>query len=257
MSNAFRNKGVLTYFGFSLSVGGVFARTSGTGIFNKMINEQKKTGEAFTPGQTDPTGMHAEFKMFGSSNARYVSDLVNGNFETGNLQGWTKDGDGRVISQLVFITPIEGNFMGIISTGLGFTTESGSISQGICIPAGKTTLSFKYDFLSEEFMKYVGTLYQDYFKVIIKTKDSEDQLFYKKIDDLQDEVTQAVGIHFDQPLWEPGDTTEDGVWMTGWTTVTLDVSAYAGKPVTLTFACGDVGDSIFDTAVLLDEIKIY
>ena len=256
MSDAFRNQGVLTYFGFSVPVDTPFSIPCAIGIFDKMINQQKKTGEVFVPGQIDPDFKHAEFKMSGSANARYVSDFVNGDFETGSLQGWTKEGDGRVLSQLVFISPSQGNFMGIISTGLGYTTQSGSISQGCCIPAGKTTLAFKYNFLSEEFRKYVGTQFQDSFTVVLKTDSSQVTLFYRKIDDLAGEITQAIGIHFDQPLWVLGDTTEDGVWMTGWTTVTLDVSAYAGKPVTLTFACGDVGDSIFDTAILLDDIKI-
>ena len=257
MSDAFRNKGVLTYFGFSLSVGTQFAKTCATGVFDKMINQQKKTGEAFTPGQTDPDPPPAEFKMYGSANARYVSEFVNGNFETGNLQGWTKEGDGRVISQLVFVDPAQGSFMGIISTGLGYTTESGSISQGFCIPAGKTTLTFQYDFLSEEFKKYCGTAYQDYFEVAIDSGGGETVLFYKNIDDLCGEVTQATDIHFDQEPPDPNDPneTEDGVWRTGWTTVSLDISSYAGKSVILIFKCGDVGDSIFDTAILLDDIK--
>lgn len=257
MSDAFRNKGVLTYFGFSLSVHSSFAKPCATGIFDKMINQQKKTGEAFTPGQTDPKPPSAEFKMYGSANARYVSDFVNGDFETGSLQGWNREGDGRVISHLVFIDPSQGSFMGIISTGLGFTTSSGSISQGICIPAGKTTLSFKYNFLSEEFMKYCGDVFQDYFEVSIDSGDGSATLFSKRIDDLCGDVTEAEGIHFDQPPPDPEDPneTEDGVWMTGWTTVTIDISDYAGKSVTVTFACGDVGDSVFDTAVLLDEIK--
>jgi hypothetical protein len=147
--------------------------------------------------------------------------------------------------------------MGIISTGLGFTTSSGSISQSICIPAGKTTLSFKYNFLSEEFKKYCNSSYQDYFAVSIDSGNGSVTLFSKNIDDLCGDVTEAEGIHFDQPPPDPEDPdpTEDGVWMTDWTTVTLDISAYAGKSVTITFACGDVGDSVFDTAVLLDEIK--
>ncbi len=252
MSDAFRNKGVLTYFGFTLSVGTGFAKTCATGVFDKMINQQKKTGEAFTPGLTDPDPPPAEFKMYGSVNAHYVSDFVNGDFETGSLQGWTKEGDGRVISQLVFIDPTQGSYMGIISTGLGYTTSSGSISQSICIPVGKTTLSFKYNFLSEEFKKFCNSYYQDYFAVSIDSGNGSVTLFSKNIDDLCGEVTHAEGIHFDI---SDTITTEDGVWMTGWTTVTLDISAYAGKSVTVVFACGDIGDSIFDTAVLLDEIK--
>ncbi|MFH1336345.1 MAG: choice-of-anchor L domain-containing protein, partial [Candidatus Zixiibacteriota bacterium] len=257
MSNAFTNKGTLTYLGYTKSVSSSFCVTNAISFFGKLVAEVKKTGESFTAGQVDPSPPNAVWVMFGSAKAIYGSDFVNGDFETGSLQGWTKDGDGRVISQLVSITPTQGSFMGIISTGLGYTTSSGSISQSFCIPAGKTTLSFKYDFLSEEFKKYCGDVFQDYFQVTIDSGGSPVTLLNKRIDDLCGEVTQAEGIHFDQPLPEPGDTTEDGVWMTGWTTVTINVTAYAGKPVTLTFVCGDVKDSEWDTAVLLDEIKIY
>jgi len=257
LANAFKNKGALTYLGYDNSVNSSFCVSMATTFFQKMVDQHKKTGEAFTAGQKDPSAPYAEFKMFGSDKARYGSEFVNGDFETGSLQGWAKEGDGRVISQLVFVDPAQGSFMGIISTGLGYTTQSGSISQGCCIPAGKTTLTFKYDFLSEEFKKYCGTAYQDYFEVAIDSGGGETVLFYKNIDDLCGEVTQATGIHFDQEPPDPNDPneTEDGVWMTGWTTVPLDISSYAGKSVILIFKCGDVGDSIFDTAVLLDDIK--
>ena len=257
MSNAFTNKGTLTYLGYTKSVSSGFCVTNAISFFGKLVAEGKKTGESFTAGQVDPSPPNAVWVMFGSAKAVYGSDFVNGDFETGSLQGWTKDGDGRVISQLVSITPTQGSFMGIISTGLGYTTSSGSISQSFCIPAGKTTLSFKYDFLSEEFMKYCGDVFQDYFQVTIDSGGSPTTLLYKKIDDLCGGVSQAGGIHFDQPEPDPDDpNAEDGVWMTGWTPVTLNISAYAGKSVTLTFTCGDIGDSIFDTAILLDEIKI-
>jgi hypothetical protein len=45
--------------------------------------------------------------------------------------------------------------------------------------------------------------------------------------------------------------------MTDWQTITFDVSAYQGKRITLILAAGDVGDSIYDTAIILDEISIY
>jgi len=259
MSNAFTNKGTLTYLGYTKSVSSGFCVTNAISFFGKLVAEGKKTGESFTAGLIDPGPKHAEWVMFGSAKAIYGSSFVNGDFETGSLQGWLKNGDGRVISQLVSITPTQGSFMGIISTGLGLETYTGSISQSICIPAGKTTLSFKYNFLSEEFKKYCYTQFQDYFAVSIDSGNGSVTLLSKNIDDLCGEVTQAEGIHFDQPEPDPDDPDEeeDGVWMTGWVTVSLNISAYAGKSVILTFACGDMGgDSIYDTAILLDEIKI-
>jgi hypothetical protein len=35
----------------------------------------------------------------------------------------------------------------------------------------------------------------------------------------------------------------------------LNFNTYAGKTIVLKFGCTDVGDSIYDTAVLLDEIQ--
>jgi hypothetical protein len=49
-------------------------------------------------------------------------------------------------------------------------------------------------------------------------------------------------------------------WSVGWRTESIDVSALAaanvGKSVTLRFSAGDVGDSIYDTAVLIDGIRL-
>jgi len=50
------------------------------------------------------------------------------------------------------------------------------------------------------------------------------------------------------------------VWSTGWQPQSIDISGIAAanqnKPVTIKFSAGDVGDSIFDSAILLDAIKI-
>ena len=48
----------------------------------------------------------------------------------------------------------------------------------------------------------------------------------------------------------------DGVWNTQWREVKVDVSSFAGQgPVTLRFCTSDKADSIFDTAVLVDDIQ--
>ncbi len=90
-------------------------------------------------------------------------------------------------------------------------------------------------------MEWVGSQYQDYFEVTV----NGNVLYYENVDALAGSVSY-IAISFDQ-----GD-----VYHTGWTSVTLDVSAYAGQSCAIKFKCGDVGDSIYDTAVLLDVIAL-
>jgi hypothetical protein len=47
------------------------------------------------------------------------------------------------------------------------------------------------------------------------------------------------------------------VYMTDWQNFAYDISAFQGKTVTLQFEAEDLGDEIYDTAILLDNIKIY
>ncbi len=251
MSDAFLNKGASTYFGFSETVRSWFDRDMANQLFPSLITDNEPTGVAFVPGQHDDHEPPAYFVMFGNDESHFASDFANGDFEEGDLTGWNTYGDGRVITQLGFITPFGGNFMGIISTGLGYTTETGSISQNFCVPEDITTLAINWNFLSEEFLEWVGSSYQDYFQIsVIDEYGNEDVLFYKSIDDIYNEYSLSLvspDIVFDQ-----GD-----VYFTGWQFLELDISAYAGTGITLVLSSGDVGDSIYDTAILLDDITIY
>ncbi|MCB2222247.1 MAG: hypothetical protein KQI35_17825 [Bacteroidetes bacterium] len=251
MSDAFINKGASTYFGFSETVKSWFDRDMANQLFPELITNNKSTGEAFVPGQHDNNDPAAYFVMIGNDEAHFASDFANGDFEEGDLTGWNTFGDGRVITQLGFIAPYGGNFMGIISTGLGYTTETGSISQNFCVPEGVTTLTLNWNYLSEEFLEWVGSGYQDYFQIsVIDEFGFEDVLYYKSIDDIYNEFPLTLvspDIVFDQ-----GD-----VYYTDWQYLELDISLYAGTGITLVLSSGDVGDSIYDTAILLDDITIY
>ena len=254
MADVFINKGANAYFGFDATVQGSFTKEMANDLFHQLINEHTNTGEAFIPNQNDSSNPPAEFVMLGNepqrSNTYFEVGLVNGGFEEGNLTGWSTEGDGRVITQLGNISPYENDFMGIISTGLGFTEATGSISQSFFVNTGVTTLSLKWNFLSEEFMEFVGSQYQDYFEIkLIEENGNEYTIFYKSIDDIADEynLTEvSPDVVFDQ-----GD-----VYGTGWQSFIYDISQSSGSGVTLILGAGDVGDSIFDTAILLDKIEI-
>ena len=108
-------------------------------------------------GVSDGSDDDARLIALGNNSLKLATgELENGGFESGSLTPWVKVGDGRVRSQLGATKPTEGNYMGIISTGLGFTTETGQISQSACLSDSATNLRFDWNFFSEEFLEYCG-----------------------------------------------------------------------------------------------------
>lgn len=259
LGNAFIGKGAKTYYGFNKVVNVTFCAQAADSAVKRLAKDLKNTGEAFIGG-SDPESPNAVYEIKGENDIHYPDDLINGDFEFGKIDGWTKVGDGRVISQLATVNPTGGSYMGIISTGLGYTTATGSIFQTFTVKNTESTLTIKWNFLSEELLEYIGSSFQDYFRVIIKKDDgTENILISKTIDGIAAQfgatkeppnpgnlISVSPGIVFDR-----GD-----VYMTGWQTSTFDVTAYRGKRITLILAAGDVGDSIFDTAILLDDISV-
>jgi hypothetical protein len=179
--------------------------------------------------------------------------------------GWTKSGDGRVISRLGFINPTNESYMGIISTGLGFTTLMGDLSQSFTVPANANEISLKWNFLSEEFLEFIGSRFQDRFQVVMVSEDFGEEILLNKSIDVIAAEFGASKPTTEIPEGIPGDLIsvspdivfdKGGVFMTGWQSSSFNISKYRGKCVTLILRCTDVGDSIYDTAILLDDIKI-
>lgn len=273
MANAFINNGSKTYLGYSDYVLATFATTRATDFHNKWVLDPTNlvtTGESFTPGLNDGQATPAHWQMIGANDLELPSgtELQDGGFETGTLGAWKALGDGRVLKQLGQFSPVEGAYMGIISTGLGFTTSSGSIEQKVCLPSTAKTLDFSWNFNSEEFVEWCGSSFQDTFHVDVITDTGTQNLLSLKVDDLCSSVTPS-NLKFDQSSGActptPGVGSGTGgndctVWTTGWQSQSSDISGIAtsnqGKPVTINFSTGDVGDSIFDTGVLVDNIRI-
>ncbi len=251
LSNAFLGKGAKAYFGFNKIVSTSFCKAKCDELFQKMAVELKNNGQAFTAGQSDPGSHHATYTMNASTNELHYSfDLINGDFELGNLTGWSREGDGRVITQLAGTAPTQGNFMGIISTGLGYTTSSGSIAQSFKVPDSVSNLKIKWNFMSEEFMEWVGSQYQDYLTFALRDSNGvEHELFHNTIDSFVGFglIDVSPPVYFDH-----GDC-----YGTDWREFVADIVPYRGQVVRLIVRIGDVGDSAYDSACLLDEISIY
>lgn len=139
--------------------------------------------------------------------------------------------------------------MAIISTGLGSVSDSDStVSQTFKISPYAKILSFKYNVISEEPMEYVHSKYDDKFQASLTDESgSEMTLAYSSVND-------ASWTGFGGDIFADGDAT---TYQTGWNIIEKDVSSLAGKSVTLTFLVWDVGDSSYDTAALIDDVKLY
>jgi hypothetical protein len=252
MASAFLGSGAGSYLGFSKVVNSNFAQSVAQQFFTEMVTNGDTTSEAFatvTP-LVDPAAPFAVFQRSGLDELAYGSEFENGGFEEG-LTAWSVDGDGRVIAVLAEYSPTEGDFMGIISTGLGFTTTSGALSQTFCLNPGADRLEFDWNYFSEEFVEWCGPQhpYNDPFEVVISWPGSSLVIFYEDVDSLCSSVV-PTNVSFDQ----------GGVYSTGWRSASIDISAIAaaagGAAVTVTFRSYDLGDSIFDTAILLDRIRV-
>ncbi len=245
--------GVGTLIGFDDTVGLAFASSALTDFWTALLGDAGTAGaalDAVSPA-SDPGHAGAQIRLLGKRALYFGSGLSNGDFESGQLTGWSAAGDARVITQLGEALP-QGRYMAIISTGLGSQTDVGSLSQTLCLPADADTLRLAWNLFSEEFLEWCGSVNQDSFDIfLVDDAQIRYPLFRRRIDDLCDQVTPA-GIAFDQ---QPSED-DAGVYATGWQELAIGIADFAGTTVTLHLAVGDVGDSLYDTAVLLDGIAI-
>ncbi len=270
MALQFIAAGAAAVVGYSDYISASYAYEKGWGVFDGMINSGLSVLQAIVPGD-DPAHPGARLRMYGDSaaNANDVN-LINPSWDNGKVTGWKPVGDGRVVSRLGGTGPVAGKFMGIISTGLGFTTDNGSLEQPFCVGKNKQNLCYFWKFYSEEFIEWCGSSYMDEFRATLTADSGQITMTDVWIDQLcpydcggkspcdpgsasckcgqQWKTLTKADVGFDQ-----GD-----VWMTPWQKTCNDVSALSGidKKVNLKFFATDKGDSIYDTVILLDEVTV-
>jgi hypothetical protein len=277
--------------GFSGYVQSEWARGKVTELFEGAVG-QGLVGQSHSGGQ-DPDNPGTYWRLLGAGNLDLsASEIINASFEDGDTTGWRRDGDGRVISQLGGSTAVHGKFMGLISTGLGFTVQTGSLEQDFCIPADKTEVQVYWKFFSEEFLEYCGSQFQDTFQTVLIGAAGQLTLVDLKVDDLCgygdgncgscpnpiacdvncmggsgckiDPQTGICGGSYPCDCGKyfvgltPSDVQFDqgGVFNVLWQKTTKNIQPLAGAgKVTLRMFASDTGDSIFDTVILMDAIE--
>ena len=250
-------KAVVGYSGYVTST---FAYEQGTSFFSNLIEGLVTAGAAMPKVlEEDPDNPGSSIALLGGPNLNVTdSNLINPSWETGDLTGWQKTGDGRVISRLGVSLPVEGKFMGVVSTGMGYTPQTGEIFQTFCIAEDFTEASFYWKLASEEFKEWCGTMFQDTFEATMEGSEGLLTLASMAVDDLcppEDCVNcgnQYEGLTQCDFLLDQGDC-----WMTTWRPAKVDVTQLAGMgAVTLRFYATDVGDSLYDSVILLDTVKL-
>ena len=143
--------------------------------------------------------------------------LVNGNFEAGNLSGWTAAGITGVVST--------GAHGGTYAAQIGSTTPGGdsSITQQITLPTGSPQLSFWYKNVCADTITYDWTTVT---------------------------VTNTAGTVLATPLAKT--CTNTGAWVQ----VTASLTAWAGTAVKLVFANHDDNNAGDPTYTLFDDIAV-
>lgn len=178
-------------------------------------------------------------------------------FESG-LPGWDTSGDVVVVEQMGPATAPEGKKMLRLSTGLAYAAPSWA-QKAMCASKGVSKVSFQWRMFSEEFDEYCGSSYQDYFVVwLLKGDGTKTELGRWTIDQMCPKGQHAcatcgdksVGITKTDVTFDKGD-----VWATPWLSTTLPLPSGA-ESATLVWEVSDVGDSAYDTVVLVDGIVL-
>lgn len=179
------------------------------------------------------------------------------------------------------IKPNEGKWMARITTGITGIGEVGSVlTQLFTLPKGATNLYFDYIFLSEEFNEFVNTQFDDTFRATVTPSSTgipEDikvvSINNPGVGDLvlcTNRDGQAANCLPEDAIFNCGFLGGDGTCgkipfvkgnrnatVSKWATASIDLSKYAGQSITLdlTFTTTDKGDDVYDTQVLLDNIR--
>ncbi len=243
--------------------------TDGAGRYNLYINGGPFTVTGFDPFRGSGGSAGGSIAVSGSTvtvnlpltplaAAPNTRDGVrNGGFERGDLSNWAMTGAATARQQLgptssgVIIRPTEGEWMADINTGTNAVGGVGSsLKQAFVVPAGVRTFRFDFNFVSEEFPEFVGSVFDDSFRALITTPNGQSTF-------AQVSVNNSQGFTLIGDCGFPdGDST---CGQTGWRQGSVNLSSFSGTgtPITveLLFSSNDAGDNIYDTHVLIDNMR--
>jgi hypothetical protein len=139
--------------------------------------------------------------------------------------------------------------MGFISTGPGGAQNSGGLVQNFSIQPGisQIPISFRWAFLSEEFLEFCNSQFDDIVRVSLTNGGQTQNLLETSVNSLCAEANLIALPDLD---FDRGD-----VHWTGWRDTILPAVAVQPGPAELRIQMEDIGDQIFDSVFLIDAIR--
>jgi len=191
--------------------------------------------------------------------------LVNGGFETGAVAPWTLNGPGGIVSSLGSITPPQGESMALIHTAGGLSVGA---NPGL-FPSPPTNVN-QGSRLSQAFSVSGGTLYTIQVNYNFITNEfptqSVDDIFRARVSSPSGVITPLAQ---ETRLTSTFQTSSEAMSALGFTTTASTPHGRTGfKQVitqwvpetsgtaTLSFDVFDRGDTIFDSAALVDAASV-
>jgi hypothetical protein len=262
MANAFLDGGCATYVGWSDTVSVGFANGPG-GMDNTLFTRladgdsvQQAFAQWTLAQRTDPsTG--AIYGYVGDGNLKLPIELMeNGNFETGDLSGWTtgftEGGDFPYYgSPGGYYTVIsERKVEGMYSARLGRFDQT--YTQGLYGPPQIGDEPSGQDWMYQDVEIPAGSHKTLKFSYKIRTYDTVIwDWFDAKISNPSTGITLATVVsHAGKPGYDYGE-----YWENDWQEVMYDLSPYAGQTIRIQFECRQDGWGD-QTAVYVDKVSI-
>jgi hypothetical protein len=256
LANTFLRKGAGAVVGFSDTVNVSYAQATTDSLVTGLLADQTLE-EAFAAtvqnlGAEDGDATPAFLTIAGDRALKLAQPgFSNGGFERGSAGPWRAQGQSAVVTRLGSVSPAEGLYMGLVSTGLGVEANGGDYQQSACIPPAATQMSFSWNLLSAEYAEYCESGFQDRLDVEVCELDalgatSDCQILLSRQVEEFCNLTTDVGIAFD------GNPVE----ASGWQEAQIDMTGFAGKSVRIRISVSDTLDQVYDTAVLIDALEI-
>lgn len=240
-----RSKGTLpqTIYDASTLFLQTLAETQGYFVYRQRDLEQMKKALDSTHSVAHIDPGHPNLNVLERTVA---SPNFSDNFSAG-LGNWSYS-NAYTTSAFGPLTSPDGSIFGTIHTGLGDPANTGLLSKqfNLSVPLN-LNISFQYNFVTTEYPEFVGSIFNDFFTAELHTPGGGTiNLAGETVN--SSTFTSVSGLPTNVLDHSTGGKTS-------WKTVNMTISAPSGTSE-LHFHVKDVGDNIFDSATLIDNVSV-